>query len=94
MKQNTLTKTPVVCALAILCCILWGSATPSIKKGYELFAIASNDTAAQILFAGMRFVLAGFLTILFGSIISRQVLVPKKGSIPSILKLALVQTVL
>ena len=94
MKQNTLTKTPVVCALAILCYILWGSATPSIKKGYELFAIASNDTAAQILFAGMRFVLAGFLTILFGSIISRQVLVPKKGSIPSILKLALVQTVL
>lgn len=94
MKQNTLTKTPVVCALAILCCVLWGSATPSIKKGYELFAIASNDTAAQILFAGMRFVLAGFLTILFGSIISRQVLVPKKGSIPSILKLALVQTVL
>lgn len=94
MKQNTLTKTPVVCGLAVLCCILWGSATPSIKKGYELFAIAANDTAAQILFAGMRFILAGFLTILFGSLISRRVLVPKKGSAPSIIKLAMVQTVL
>lgn len=94
MKKNTLTKTPVVCALAILCCVLWGSATPSIKKGYELFAIAAGDTAAQILFAGMRFVLAGILTILFGSIISRRVLVPKKGSAAPIIKLAMVQTIL
>ena len=40
MNKNALTKTPVVCTLAILCCILWGSATPSIKIGYELFKIA------------------------------------------------------
>lgn len=94
MNKNTLTKTPVVCALAILCCILWGSATPSIKIGYELFSIASDDTASQILFAGMRFVLAGILTILFGSILSRKALVPKKKSIPFIVKLAMVQTIL
>lgn len=94
MNQNTLTKTPVVCALAILCCILWGSATPSIKIGYELFSIASGDTASQILFAGMRFILAGILTILFGSLLSRKALVPKKKSIPSIVKLAMVQTIL
>lgn len=94
MNKNTLTKTPVVCALAILCCILWGSATPSIKIGYELFSIASGDTASQILFAGMRFVLAGMLTILFGSLLSRKALVPKKKSIPSIVKLAMVQTIL
>lgn len=94
MNQNTLTKTPVVCALAILCCILWGSATPSIKIGYKLFNIASGDTASQILFAGMRFVLAGILTILFGSLLSRKALVPKKKSIPSIVKLAMVQTIL
>lgn len=94
MNKNTLTKTPVVCALAILCCILWGSATPSIKIGYELFNIASGDTASQILFAGMRFILAGILTILFGSLLSRKALVPKKKSIPSIVKLAMVQTIL
>lgn len=94
MNSKTLTKTPVVCALAILCCILWGSATPSIKTGYKLFEIASGDTAAQILFAGMRFVLAGFLTILFGSILSKKPLTPQKKSIPSIIKLAIVQTIL
>lgn len=94
MDKKFLTKTPVVCVLAILCCILWGSATPSIKKGYELFAIASGDTATQILFAGMRFVLAGSLVILFGSIINRKILKPQKSSTPMILKLAMVQTIL
>ena len=94
MKQNTLTKTPVVCALAILCCILWGSATPSIKIGYQLFEITSDAVGSQILFAGMRFVLAGFLTILFGSLLSKKVLKPKRESIPSIVKLAMVQTIL
>ncbi len=94
MNKNVLTKTPVVCALAILCCILWGSATPSIKIGYEVFSIASGDTASQILFAGMRFVLAGILTILFGSIISKKTLVPKKKSFFPIAKLAMVQTIL
>lgn len=93
-NKNTLTKTPIVCLLALLCCILWGSATPSIKIGYSLFNIQSTDTASQILFAGMRFTLAGFLTLLFGSIISRRVLVPKKKSVVPIIKLATVQTVL
>lgn len=94
MNNKTLTKTPVVCALAILCCILWGSATPSIKIGYELFNIPSGDTASQILFAGMRFVLAGVLTIIFGSILIRKPIVPKKKSIAPIAKLAMVQTIL
>lgn len=94
MNQKTLTKTPVVLALALLCCILWGSATPAIKTGYALFNIGADDTASQILFAGMRFTLAGILTVLFGSIISKKPLIPKKESIPMIVKLALVQTVL
>lgn len=93
MNKNTLTKTPVVCALAILCCLLWGSATPSIKIGYKLFNIAS-DTMAQILFAGLRFTLAGILTILFGSLLSRKFLVPKRKSLFPIAKLAMVQTIL
>ncbi|MCD8180954.1 MAG: DMT family transporter [Firmicutes bacterium] len=94
MNSKTLTKTPVVFGLAILCCVLWGSATPSIKIGYEVFNIASNDTASQILFAGMRFVFAGILTILFGSILSKRVLLPKKTSLAPIVKLAMVQTIL
>ena len=57
-KETFLTKPIVICLLASICCILWGSAFPSIKIGYKLFNIASADTASQMLFAGLRFTLA------------------------------------
>lgn len=97
MKNNIpkiLTQTPVVCILAILCCLLWGSAFPCIKIGYRMLSIESNDVMSQILFAGLRFTLAGVLTIIFGSILSRRLLIPKSNSISDIIKLAMVQTVL
>ena len=55
---------PVVGALALLCCFLWGSAAPSIKTGYRIFQIASDDVATVLLFAGIRFLLAGILACL------------------------------
>ena len=54
-KQNILTRTWVVAALACVCCILWGSAIPVIKTGYQILAVDSADTASQIVFAGIRF---------------------------------------
>ena len=67
-KQNILTRTWVVAALACVCCILWGSAIPVIKTGYQILAVDSADTASQIVFAGIRFALAGILVLLFASI--------------------------
>lgn len=52
-----------VFALATLCCLLWGSAYPAIKSGYDLLVIAPNDIASQVLFAGSRFVLAGIILL-------------------------------
>lgn len=92
-SSNQLTNGFVVCILAIICCMLWGSAFPSIKLGYEYLKISSDAVGSQLLFAGMRFSLAGFLTILFGSIMNRQVLLPKKESWSLIFRLCLVQTV-
>lgn len=94
LKESTLTRLPMVCLIASICCFLWGSAFPSIKIGYQLFAIKSTDTASQLLFAGVRFTLAGALVILIGSILQRRPLLPHKKSIPDICKLALVQTVI
>ena len=48
-------------ALGVLCGVLWGSAYPCIKLGYELFRVPSVDVPSQFLFAGMRFILAGIL---------------------------------
>lgn len=86
-------KTWVVCVLAIVCCLLWGSAFPSIKVGYQLFQVEATDTAAQILFAGCRFTLAGILVILFGSMMKGRLLKPSKVAVPKILKICMLQTV-
>lgn len=92
--EKILQKGWVVSLLATFCCLLWGSAFPSIKVGYEWFRIGSSDTAAQILFAGMRFALAGVLVILLGSLLHREFLRPRLSSLPRIGKICLMQTVI
>ena len=93
-QKNTLTKSWVVCLLAMVCCLLWGSAFPCIKIGYRLFSIPADSTGSQILFAGYRFTLAGILALLIGSFLNRRFLIPKRTSWGMVIRLGLVQTVL
>lgn len=79
---------------AIFCNFLWGSAFPAVKKGYILFDVAKDSPQSQILFGGIRFIIAGVLVIIFGSMISRRILIPTKKEVPMILKLCMFQTVL
>ena len=47
-KKHLNLKNPIiVCVLAVFCCILWGSAFPTIKIGYEILNIESNIFMAQ-----------------------------------------------
>lgn len=93
MNKN-LTRTPIVIFLAILCCALWGSAFPYIKIGYRLFDIDSHEIGKQLLFAGMRFFIAGVMVIITGSIVYKKILRPTSGSTTGrIIALAMVQTV-
>ncbi len=64
-QKSLLTKPLMVCLLAGICCLLWGSAFPCVKIGYRLFQIESQDTYSQLLFAGCRFTLAGILVLIF-----------------------------
>lgn len=77
---------------ALICCALWGSAFPCIKIGYRLFGISAGDTASQILFAGLRFTLAGILVLLFDGLARRRPVLPGKGSAGPVLALAMTQT--
>lgn len=92
--EKLLKKPTIVCLIAMICCALWGSAFPFIKIGYELFEIGSGDTASQILFAGIRFTIAGMLVIAFGSVLSKKFLFPKKENIHRVCLLSLFQTIL
>lgn len=93
-SEEMLKKNWVVCVLAMVCCLLWGSAFPCIKIGYSMFQIAASDTASQILFAGVRFTLAGILTIAIGSALGRKFLFPVAGNWHMVWKLCLFQTVI
>lgn len=53
----------VVVALALLCCLLWGSSYPAIKTGYAWFGIARTDIPSQLVFAGWRFLGAGLILL-------------------------------
>ena len=94
MKSDLMKNKLVVCLLAVLCCLLWGSAFPSIKIGYKIFEIGQESSMSQVLFAGTRFFLAGILAIVFGSIIQKKVLFPKKESWKMVCTLSFFQTVL
>ena len=61
-------------AFATLCCLLWGSAVPAVKFGYGLIGIAPGDTASLLLFAGLRFCLAGLMLLIYGLLSGRPVL--------------------
>lgn len=93
-NKSLLEKPTMVVIVAVLCCLLWGSAFPCIKLGYQLFDIPSGDSSSQILFAGIRFTLAGILVILAGSIMQGKLLKPSKLAIPKVFKLCMFQTVL
>lgn len=86
----TIQKTPVVAALALFCCVLWGSAFPCIKIGYEWFAI--EGAGSQMLFAGCRFFCAGVMTFLLFSLKERKLLTIKKSSIPAVFGQGVLQT--
>jgi drug/metabolite transporter (DMT)-like permease len=93
-KEKCMQKTIVVWFGAFFCCLLWGSAFPCIKIGYRLFDIPSDGTATQILFAGIRFMFAGIIALILGSIMNKKFLLPKKSSLGNVVKLSMLQTVI
>lgn len=88
------TKPWAVALCAIFCCLLWGSAFPCVKTGYNLFAIDKNHAPSLMLFAGVRFTLAGVMVIAFGSVQKKKFLTPKPRNMWRVLVVALFQTCL
>lgn len=92
-EKTSIFKNPAVVVIcALICCALWGSATPFIKTGYELL-LPEKDVPSTILFAGIRFAMAGVITVLIYSVGRRKLLYPKTENISRVLLVALFQTV-
>ncbi len=81
-----------VFALATLCCALWGSAYPAIKSGYAMLHIGASDVASQMLFAGVRFALAGAILLLVAAGLRRPIFDMGDRSFGQVALLGLTQT--
>jgi drug/metabolite transporter (DMT)-like permease len=90
-EQTTIQKNALaVLPPAVLCTLLWGSAFPFIKIGYQVCRV--EGPFSQILFAGFRFAMAGLLVLLFQSVRLKQLCVPPHGSRMAVFRLGLVMT--
>lgn len=92
-KNSFITNTFVVAILATLCCGLWGSATPMVKIGYELI-LPKRDVPSTLLFAGLRFLLAGIMTVVIYSVARKRFLKPRLKNVGKIATVSLFQTVI
>lgn len=86
------TRGRIVAVLALTTCLLWGSAFPGVKYGYKLFHIMPGDVPSQLLFAGYRFTLAGFLVLAFALISGRKIFDFKPDQWPCLIRLGLLMT--
>ncbi|MGI5989892.1 MAG: DMT family transporter [Lachnospiraceae bacterium] len=93
-KEKFWTNPAIVFLVAFFCCFLWGSASPAIKIGYELFSIGADDLFSRIVFAGTRFCIAGVMVIAFGSLQQHKFLVPQKSGWKYVFVLMCFQTIL
>ncbi len=80
------------CAAAVFCTLLWGTAFPFIKLGYSAFEIGDNNIGAMILFAGMRFTLAGIMVYIVFCIREKKISFADRSEIIPITVFGLVQT--
>lgn len=76
---------------ATVCTALWGTAFPGVKLGYDLFNINADETGSKLLFAGVRFALAGIIVLAVYCIKTGAFPTFSKKEAPPILALSAVQ---
>ncbi len=91
MKRSLFENPKFAILTAIFCNVLWGTAFPTIKVGYELFAIG-DSTSSKILFAGIRFFLSGLMLVAYHRVTTKKYPTIQKHNYQWVLALALVQT--
>ena len=92
--SSPLRRAPVRLLFALIACALWGSAIPCIKLSYALFGIDTDNPGSLLLFAGVRFALAGVLVLLAGRVLEKHSMLPQKADWLRIGVVSLFQTVL
>lgn len=91
-NKKIFTNKKFVAIVAILCCLLWGSAYPGVKSGYLLFNIEPMDIPSKVLFAGYRFTIAGMILLIIAQICGKNIFNLTKKNILDLSFLGILQT--
>ena len=87
-----LQKRGFAAAAAVFCTLLWGTAFPFIKLGYAAFDVADDDIGAKLLFAGLRFFIAGGMVLAFLCAREKRLVLPERSERLPVAVLGAVQT--
>lgn len=90
--DNIWTNKYFVALMAVIACILWGSAFPVLKITYAELQIAASDVSARMLIAGARFFLAGLMVFAVQHLILGQPVKVQRTNLKPLLMLGLAQT--
>lgn len=91
-NRNIFTMTPFIILFAMTSVLLWGLAYPFIKLGLSEFQISQDDVAGKMLFAGIRFTIAGFITLAVAKFKKQNIVREAKGNVCLLLVFGLVNT--
>lgn len=78
--------------LSLFAMALWGSAIPLIKTTYRVMDVATEDFGLKILIAGVRFFMAGILSLFYYNITRSKTEGAQKINLKFVIVLSLVQT--
>ena len=93
--RRSLFQRPVwVVVLALTTAIAWGWAFPLIKVGFNAFGITTDMTGSKMLFAGIRFAVAGLIVLFVARSSGRSFKATRSSDWRFILAFALINTTL
>ena len=91
--KNSIIRKPIVWIfMALVATFLWGSAFPTVKIGYSTFQIDVENVYSILLFAGVRFTLAGLITLIVSIFITKKPPLINSYGFRGVLFLGVVQT--
>ncbi len=80
--------------MPFFCSILWGSAFPVLKVSYVELQMAPNDVMAKMVFAGIRFLIAGIIVLVLLAFMDIRKLKITKRQLLVLTLLGIIQTAL
>lgn len=93
-KKEFFTNKKIILIFALISCILWGSAYPAIKIGYDMFNIEGSNISSKMVFAGYRFAFAGLMVLTLAIFLKKSIFKINKKQLLSLVLLGLTQTTL